>query len=125
MPFAVVTLVLVHLALRPPGRSRPRARIDFVGGLLCVLGLGGPGFALIEQPRRGWDDPVILVSLVGGLLLLAAFVLWESRARDPMLPLGLFRRRNFTFANLETLSVYGGLSTQSFFLVLFLPQLCG
>jgi EmrB/QacA subfamily drug resistance transporter len=124
VPFAAVTLVLVHVALRGRGRERSRARVDYVGGLLCVLGLGGPVFALIEQPRRGWDDALILVSLVGGLVLLAAFVVWESRTRDPMLPLGLFRRRNFTFANIETLSVYGGLATQGFFLVLFLQQLC-
>ena len=82
-------------------------------------------FALIEEPQRGWGDPVILVSLIGGIVLFAAFVLWESRAPQPMLPLRLFRRRNFSFANLETLTVYAGLSTLTFFLVLFLQQLAG
>jgi predicted MFS family arabinose efflux permease len=82
-------------------------------------------FALIEAPRRGFADPLILVSLVGGLLLLVAFVWWERRAPQPMLPLTLFSRRNFAFANLETLTVYAGLSTLTFFLVLFVQQLDG
>src|SRR6185295_13718125 len=82
-------------------------------------------FALIEEPRRGWNDPLIIVSFVGGLAVFAAFILWERRTRDPMLPLRLFKLRNFTFANIETLSVYGGLSTFTFFLVLFLQQLAG
>jgi predicted MFS family arabinose efflux permease len=93
--------------------------------VLCVLGLGGPVFALIEEPRHGWGDALILVPLVLGLALLATFVWWERRAPQPMLPLGLFSRRNFSFANLETLTVYAGLSTLTFFLVLFVQQLAG
>jgi EmrB/QacA subfamily drug resistance transporter len=125
VPLALVTLAMVHVSLRPPARTAPHVRVDVVGGVLCVLGLGGPVFALIEEPRRGWNDPLIIVSFVGGLAVFAAFVLWERRTRDPMLPLRLFKLRNFTFANIETLSVYGGLSTFTFFLVLFLQQLAG
>src|SRR5205085_9104663 len=95
------------------------------GGALCVLGLGGPVFALIEEPRRGWGSPLIWPPLAVGLALLAAFVWWERRTAEPMLPLGLFSRRNFSFANLETLTVYAGLSTLTFFLVLFVQQLAG
>src|SRR5205085_2771547 len=95
------------------------------GGALCVLGLGGPVFALIEEPRRGWGSPLIWPPLAVGLALLDAFVWWERRPPEPMLPLGLFSRRNFSFANLETLTVYAGLSTLTFFLVLFVQQLAG
>jgi EmrB/QacA subfamily drug resistance transporter len=125
VPFAIVTAALVAYAVpaREPTGHRPR--VDFVGGGLCVLGLGGPVFALIEQPRRGWEDPLIVASLLIGLTLLAAFVWWERRAPEPMLPLSLFSRRNFSFANLETLTVYAGLSTLTFFLVLFVQQLAG
>ena len=93
----------------PPGTIARESTL--LGGVLCVLGLGGPVFALIEEPQRGWSDPLILFSLIGGLVLFGLFVLWESRAAQPMLPLRLFARRNFSFANLETLSVYAGLST--------------
>jgi EmrB/QacA subfamily drug resistance transporter len=125
VPFAVVTAALVAYAVPPRSAGNERARVDVLGGVLCVLGLGGPVFALIEEPRRGWDDPIILISLVGGVILFGLFVLWESRASQPMLPLRLFSRRNFSFANLETLTVYAGLSTLTFFLVLFLQQLAG
>jgi predicted MFS family arabinose efflux permease len=90
-----------------------------------VLGLGGPVFALIEEPRRGWSSPAIVLPLVAGVALLAAFLWWERHHPEPMLPLGLFMRRNFTFANVETFSVYAGLSTLTFFLVLFVQQLAG
>jgi predicted MFS family arabinose efflux permease len=53
------------------------------------------------------------------------FIWWERRAPQPMLPLRLFQRRNFTFANVETLTVYAGLSTLTFFLVLYLQQIVG
>ena len=82
-------------------------------------------FALIEQPRLGWSSPAVLVPLIGGVALLVAFTLYEARARDPMLPLGLFRRRNFAAGNVETFSMYAGLSILFFFLVLFLQQIGG
>ena len=61
----------------------------------------------------------------GGRRCLATFVLYESRAAMPMLPLRLFARRNFSVTNLETFAVYGGLSAWSFFLTLFLQQVAG
>jgi predicted MFS family arabinose efflux permease len=99
--------------------------VDVPGAVLCALGLGGPVFALIEQPRLGWSNPAVLVPLLGGILFLAAFVWWESRAEDPMLPLRLFRRRNFSAGNTETFAMYAGLAILFFFLILFLQQVGG
>src|SRR5439155_1391735 len=72
VPIAIATVALVLYAL-PPAHDdgNERARVDVVGGVLCVLGLAGPVFALIESPRRGWNDPLIVVSFVGGIVLLA------------------------------------------------------
>jgi EmrB/QacA subfamily drug resistance transporter len=123
VPFALVTAALVIAVVPTIERDGPRPRVDFVGAILCTLGLAGPVFALIEAPRRGWSDPLILVTLIGGILVFASFILWEARTSHPMLPLRLFNRRNFTVANIETLTVYAGLSTLTFFLVLFLQQL--
>ena len=100
-------------------------RVDMVGAVLATLGLGGPVFALIEQPQRGWGDPLILISLFGGIALLVAFVAYERRASHPMLSLELFRQRNFVVGNGATLAIYGGLSAVPFFLVLFLQQVAG
>jgi EmrB/QacA subfamily drug resistance transporter len=125
IPFVIATLALVWIALPGRDKTRARARVDVVGGVLCMLGLGGPVFALIESPKRGFSDPLILATLLGGIALFAAFILWELHDPAPMLPLRLFSLRNFTFANVETLSVYAALSTLTFFLVLFLQQLDG
>ena len=125
VPFAVVTAALVMYAVPNSRHEGKRARVDILGGSLCAIGLGGPVFALIEEPRRGFGDPLILTTLFGGIAVLTAFIVWERRAPQPMLPLRLFRRRNFSFANLETLAVYAGLSTLTFFLVLYLQQIAG
>jgi EmrB/QacA subfamily drug resistance transporter len=125
LPFAVLTIALTLRALpddRPAGR---RARLDVRGAALAALGLAGPVFALIEQPRRGWGDPLVWAPLAAGALLLVAFALVERRERDPMVPLELFRRRNFAAGNVATLSMYAGLGLPFFFLVLFLQQVAG
>ena len=96
-------------APRRPAHRASDARVDMVGGILCVLGLAGPVFALIEAPTRGFGDPLIVVSLVGGIVALRPLhPLGAAHEPTPMLPLGLFRLRNFTFANLETFTVYAG-----------------
>ncbi len=129
LPFVALCLVLI-LAVIP--RAAPRAAgadgpaVDYVGALLCALGLGGPVFALIEQPRLGWSSPAVMAGLIGGVALFAAFLLYESRyASHPMLPLGLFKRRNFGVGNVETFAMYAGLSVLFFFLTLFLQQVAG
>jgi EmrB/QacA subfamily drug resistance transporter len=121
---ACVTLILVVIP-RVERAERVNRHVDFKGATLCALGLAGPVFALIEQPRLGWSDPGVIVPLIAGAVLLVCFAVYEDRARDPMLPLGLFRRRNFTVGNLETFSMYAGLSVLFFFLVLFLQQIGG
>jgi EmrB/QacA subfamily drug resistance transporter len=125
VPFAIITAVLVAAVVPEIRREGPRPRVDVVGAVLCTVGLGGPVYALIEEPKRGFGDPLILVTFVGGLLLFAAFIAWERWSSHPMLPLRLFKRRNFSVANIETVSVYAGLSCLTFFLVLFLQQLAG
>ncbi len=125
LPFALACLALI-LAVLPAQPDRgPRQRVDVPGAGLCALGLGGPVFALIEQPRLGWASPAVYVPLAVGVILLLAFLRLEARTPAPMLPLGLFRRRNFSVGNLETLAMYGGLSILLFFLVLFLQQVVG
>jgi EmrB/QacA subfamily drug resistance transporter len=126
VPLAAACVWLI-LAVIPPMPTRGRAgrHVDYPGALLCALGLGGPVFALIEQPRLGWSSPGVFGPMVAGVLLLGAFALYESRARDPMLPLALFRRGNFLWGNVETFAMYAGLAIVFFFLVLFLQQIGG
>ncbi|MCW3013223.1 MAG: family efflux transporter permease subunit [Solirubrobacterales bacterium] len=126
IPFVLITLVLVRAAIpAPEPHAEGRRRVDWLGAILCALGLAGPVYALVRQPQAGWLSGEVLVPLLGGVALFAAFLVHEARTPQPMLPLGLFRRRNFAVGNLETLSMYGGLSITFFFLVLFLQQVAG
>jgi len=101
------------------------APVDWLGAALTAFGLAGPVLALIRQPAVGWGSAQVWGPLIAGVLLLAAFLVHESRTAYPMLPLGLFRHRNFAVGNLETFAMYGGLGTTFFFLVLFLQQVAG
>jgi EmrB/QacA subfamily drug resistance transporter len=119
----VVTLYLLRRVT--VADKKTKMSIDMLGAILCAFGLGGPVFALIEQPRYGWDDPLIYVPLVMGAMLFITFLVYENRARAPMLPLALFRRRNFSVGNIATLAIYAGLSVATFLIVLFLQQVSG
>jgi len=125
VPVVIGTMWLI-LRVVPQARERdPDARVDVVGALLCAFGLAGVTFGLIEQPLRGWGSPVVAGPLIAGAILFAGFLVWEARTRHPMLPLTLFKRHNFTFGNIETFAMYGGLGLLFFFLVLFLQQVAG
>jgi EmrB/QacA subfamily drug resistance transporter len=125
VPVVLITLFLV-LRVVPAGEPRAAdARVDVVGAALCALGLGGLTYGLIEQPLHGWGDPMVAVPLALGAALFAGFIGWEARSPHPMLPLSLFRRRNFAAGNVETFSMYAGLGLLFFFLVLFLQQVAG
>ncbi|HEX2703607.1 MAG TPA: MFS transporter [Solirubrobacteraceae bacterium] len=125
VPFVAICLGLILRVIPLAIPTKTRRSVDLRGGLLCVLGLGGAVFALIEETRLGWGSPAVLIPLCGGGLALCSFVIAERRAGDPMLPLGLFSRRNFAVANAETLLVYAGLAVLILFLVLFLQQVAG
>jgi MFS family permease len=126
IPLVLGTLVLIERVV-PAGREgEDRARVDAGGAALCALGLAGITFGLIEQPLKGFGDPVVLLPLVLGAVLFAAFLAYDERGTDhPMLPLELFRRRNFAAGNVETFAMYGGLGMLFFFLILFLQQVAG
>jgi len=125
VPIVLITLFLVRRVMAAQHVRPPDARVDVVGATLCALGLAGFTFGLIQQPSNGWSDISVWLPLVGGVVLFTAFLVWEARSRHPMLPLSLFRRRNFACGNIETFSMYAGLGLLFFFLVLFLQQVAG
>ncbi len=125
VPLVIGTLFLTAKAIPRTESQQPGARVDFLGAGLCAAGLGGVVFALIEQSRLGWSDPAVAIAGLGGTLSLVLFILHEQRTPSPMMPLNLFRSRNFAIGNLATLTMYAGLGGVLFFVGLFLQQVSG
>jgi EmrB/QacA subfamily drug resistance transporter len=123
LPIAVTLWLLVVLGHRD--ERLKDTRIDYLGAVLGIIGLGGPVFALIEHANYGWDSPAIFLPLILGLLSLVAFVLWQRRAPQPMLPLELFQRRNFSMGNIATIFIYGALALGGFIVVVYLQEVAG
>jgi EmrB/QacA subfamily drug resistance transporter len=123
----VIPILATLLLMRrlPVPEYRPGARIDWLGAVLGVVGLGGPVFALIEQGSFGWGSPVIWLPLVIGLVALGAFLLRQRVVPNPMIPLELFRVRNFWVGNIATAFIYAALSLGGFILVVYLQEVAG
>jgi EmrB/QacA subfamily drug resistance transporter len=98
-------------------------RLDGLGATLAAVGLGGISYALIEAPEG--ISAAIAVTAAAGILALVAFVAVEHRSPHPMMPLSLFRSRQFSAANLVTFVVYAALSGVFFLLVAFLQIAAG
>lgn len=116
-----VTLALLTVLGQKDTREEG-VRIDYFGAVLCTLGLGGTVFALIEQEALGWGSPAILVPLIGGILAFAGFLVRQRVRSNPMLPLTLFRARNFWAGNIATALIYAALSLNFFALGIYLQQ---
>jgi EmrB/QacA subfamily drug resistance transporter len=124
VPIAIVVLWIVFRHV-PESRNPDARELDIPGAVLATLGLGGVVFALIESQTGGFSDPLVLLSLALGAAALVAFVLVERRVQEPMMPLSLFRSRNFSGANLLTLFLYAGLGGALYFLPFNLIQVHG
>lgn len=125
VPFVIATLAIVSIAVPPRAPGTRHASIDWLGAVLTFFGLAGPVLALIRQPVVGWSSPEVWGPGLGGLILLGIFIDHERRTPAPMLPLGLFKRRNFAVGNVQTFAMYGGLGITFFLLVLFLQEVAG
>ena len=125
LPFTAVAL---WAAVRHVPESRDPSvgrSLDLWGAALAALGLAGITYALTDGPGRGWTAPIVLVAALGGVAALAAFVEVERRGKHPLLPLDLWRSRQFTSANVVTFLVYGALSGALFLLPIQLQRVIG
>jgi EmrB/QacA subfamily drug resistance transporter len=124
VPLSVAALALTFRYV-PETRAARHDRLDWLGAVLATVGLGGIVYALIEAQIAGWGNGAVMASLAIGLLALLAFIFVELRQPAPMLPLHLFRSRDFAGANLLTLLLYAALAGSLFFLPLNLIQVQG
>ena len=115
-----VGLMLAPLAWRMLVESRgPADRLDLPGLGLAGAGLFGLTFGIVRATQLGWTSATVLVSIVGGVALVAAFIAWELRAPAPMLPMRFFRSRGFAASNGVSFAMYFGVFGAIFLLSQF------
>jgi EmrB/QacA subfamily drug resistance transporter len=126
-----INLLLSAVALAAAAQIPPmepvdrEGRIDWLGALLVTLGLALLTLGFSQGPGRGWGDPLVTGTLIGGVAALVAFVLWQNRVSHPLIPLELFRSATFSGGNLLTFFLYIALQSVFFFLPINLIQVQG
>jgi EmrB/QacA subfamily drug resistance transporter len=121
-----IGLILIPLAWGRLAESHgPRARLDLPGLGLVSAGLLGIVWGVIRGGAVGWASTEIVISLAGGVLLVALFVLWELRSPAPLLPMRFFRDRTFAQANLASLLMFFGMFGSIFLLAQFFQTVQG
>jgi EmrB/QacA subfamily drug resistance transporter len=112
-----IGVLLAPLAARSLSESRgPNGKLDLTGLVLASSGLLGIVFGLVRAQSLGWTGATVLGSLLAGLALLLAFVAFERRTREPMLPMSFFAERSFAVTNVASLTMYFGMFGSIFFL---------
>ena len=126
IPFALGAAAIASRSVRQGGeRGSKSTEVDYPGAALVTLGLAGVVGALIAGPVIGFTEPAVVVAYTAGLLFLVAFFVVEQRSSHPLLPLGVFRSREFSGVNATTLLMYAALSGLFFLLMLQLQTVLG
>ena len=124
LPVVAVALVGGRLLL-PTSRDEHAPKLDLIGASLSVLGLVAVLWGIIEAPTKGWSNPSVTLALVGGLGILAAFVVWELRSDHPMLDIRFFENRRFSAANAAITMVFFAMFGSMFLITQYLQIVLG
>ena len=122
VPLGVIVLILLWLCVHDSQQNRSKQHLDWAGAAVATSSLACFVFGLLELPKLGITNVIVLSTVVGGLLGIVVFVVIEAHQRAPMMPVHLFRSKNFRGANLLTLLLYAALSGALFFVPFNLIQ---
>src|SRR5579859_342656 len=125
LPIAAAVIAISFLFVPESCGEGGKRKLDFPGALLITLGLGLLVFGMIEAPGLGWRNPLAWGTAALGAVTIAVFLWREARTDAPLVPLRLFRSKNFSGANLLTLLLYAALGALLFFLPYNLIQVQG
>ena len=125
VPLAAIALALVFWRVPESRDERAGGRLDWLGAVLATLSLAAIVYGLIESALLGFANLRVLTALILGVIVSGFFIFVEAKKKDAMMPLFLFRSRDFSGANLLTLFLYAALSGSLFFLPLDLIQVQG
>jgi EmrB/QacA subfamily drug resistance transporter len=125
VPLVVVAVWATALYVPESRNEKASGHFDWLGALVGAIAVGGLSFGAIYGQQRDWRDPLAYVALAAGAVATIAFPFLMRRSRDPLVPLELFRSRNFTITNISTFLIYGALYVTFYYLALFLQLVLG
>jgi EmrB/QacA subfamily drug resistance transporter len=125
VPFVIIAVWAALKHVKESRNERASRNFDWLGAFLVALAVGGLSFGAIYGQQRQWQDPIAFVIIGLGALTTIALPFYFARARHPLVPLSMFRSRNFTVTNISTLLIYGALYVTFFFLPLFVQGTLG
>src|SRR5207248_1190851 len=125
VPLIIVALWATYVHV-PESRDETASRhFDWIGSAIVALAVGGLAFGTIYGQQRDWQDPLGYMALAVGVLCTIALPFYMGRVPHPLIPLSLFRSRNFTVTNISTLVIYGALYVTFYYLTLFMQGTIG
>ena len=125
LPLIVLAIWATRRYVRESRDEQASGNFDWPGALLVAVAVGGLAFGAIFGQQRQWQDPLAFVALGLGTLATLTLPLYFARAAHPLVPLGLFRSRNFSVTNVSTLLIYGALYVVFLVLPIFLVGTLG
>src|SRR6195256_2980559 len=125
VPLILVALWAAYVHVPESRNEAASAHFDWLGSAIVALAVGGLAFGTIYGQQRDWQDPVGYIALAIGVLSTVALPFYMARASHPLIPLSLFRSRNFTVTNISTLVIYGALYVTFYYLTLFMQGTIG
>jgi EmrB/QacA subfamily drug resistance transporter len=125
VPLILIALWATYVHVPESRDATAGAHFDWLGSAIVAIAVGGLAFGTIYGQQRDWQDPIGYIALALGVLCTIALPFYMARAPHPLIPLGLFRSRNFTVTNISTLVIYGALYVTFYYLTLFLQGTLG
>ena len=125
VPLIAIALWATYVHVPESRNEAATAHFDWLGSALVALAVGGLAFGTIYGQQRDWQDPLGYVALAVGVLSTIALPFYMARAPHPLIPLSLFRSRNFTVTNISTLLIYGALYVTFYYVTLFVQGTVG
>jgi EmrB/QacA subfamily drug resistance transporter len=125
VPLILIALWATYVHVPESRNETATAHFDWLGSAIVALAVGGLAFGTIYSQQRDWQDPLGYVALAIGVLSTIALPFYMARVPHPLIPLSLFRSRNFTVTNISTLVIYGALYVTFYYLTLYIQGVVG
>jgi EmrB/QacA subfamily drug resistance transporter len=125
VPLILIALWATYVHVPESRSETATAHFDWLGSAIVALAVGGLAFGTIYGQQRDWQDPIGYIALAVGVISTIVLPFYMARVPHPLIPLGLFRSRNFSVTNISTLLIYGALYVTFYYVTLFVQGVVG